>query len=283
METPIGAAGGRLSRRQFGIFAGRSALAACGGPVLAAYGGSVLAACGGAADRTPDDGTRWGYSGANGPENWGRLSEDYATCSEGVEQSPVDIDTGAAARVPGELSFRHGREQVHSTNTGLFVKVMYHEGRSRIRLGDREYTLVEVHAHTPGEHTIDGRSFPMEMHMVHRDSSGELAVAGLLFEIGRANPAVQQFIDVAPDHEGDERHPDPPTDLSGLLPSRNSHYSYPGSRTTPPCSEGVLWLVMAGVQEAAREQIDQISAFTSSQTNNRPVQPLGNRVVTFSG
>lgn len=265
METPIGAADGRLSRRQFGVLAGGAALLAAG--------------CG------SDDRARWGYSSDGGPEDWGKLAEGYAACSEGVEQSPVDIDTGAtaAAGTAGELSFMYGREQVHTTNTGLFVKVNYHEGRSRLRLGGRQYTLVEIHAHTPGEHTIDGRSFPMEMHMMHQDPSGELAVAGVLFETGRANPAVQQFIDVAPDQAGAESYPDRPLDLRGLFPVRNSHYGYPGSLTTPPCSEGVRWLVMAGVQEAAREQIDQISALTGSRSNNRPVQPLGDRIVTFGG
>lgn len=263
LETPIRAAGEKLSRRQFGAFVGGAALLAAG--------------CG------SDDRARWGYSGDGGPENWGRLAEGYAHCSEGFEQSPVDIDTGAATRTAGELSFRHGREQVHSINTGMFVKVNYHEGQSRLRLGDREYTLVEIHAHTPGEHTIDGRSLPMEMHLVHQNPSGELAVAAALFETGRANPAVQQFIDAAPLREGDESYPDPAPDLSGLLPSRTSHYSYPGSLTTPPCTEGVRWLVLADVQEAAREQIDQISALTGSRANNRPVQPLEGRTVTFSG
>lgn len=244
-------------------------------------GAVLLAACGGTDEPDP-----WGYSGDGGPENWGGLSDDYAACSEGREQSPVDIGTGSAARgagTDGELSFTHGREHVHTTNTGLFVKVKYHEGRSRIRLGDREYSLVEVHAHTPSEHTIDGGGFPMEMHMVHRGPEGDLAVAGVLFRLGRANPAVQQFIDAVPDRAGDQSFPDTTLDLSGLLPPVLSHYSYPGSLTTPPCTEGVRWLVMSEIQEAAREQIDRISALTGSRANNRPVQPLGARTVTFRG
>ena len=242
-------------------------------------GAVLLAACGGTDDPDP-----WGYSGDGGPENWGGLSDDYAACAEGREQSPVDIATGSAASGGGtdvELSFMYGREHVHTANTGLFVKVKYHEGRSGLRLGDGEYSLVEIHAHTPSEHTINGGGFPMEMHMVHRGPAGELAVAGVLFRLGRANPAVQQFIDAVPARAGDETRPDRPLDLSGLLPSTRSHYSYPGSLTTPPCTEGVRWLVMSEIQEAAREQIDRISALTGSRANNRPVQPLGARTVTF--
>ena len=106
-------------------------------------------------------------------------------------------------------------------------------------------------------------------------------MAGVLFRLGRANLAVQQFIDAVPARAGDEFCPDQPLDLSGLLPTARSHYSYPGSLTTPPCTEGVRWLVMSEIQEATREQIDQISALTGSRANNRPVQPLGARTVTF--
>lgn len=263
MET-AGRPGGRsFSQREFGMVGA----------------GAVLLAAGGG----PDDPDPWGYSGDSGPENWGELSDDYAACSEGREQSPVDIATGSAASGGGELSFMHGREHVHAANTGLFVKVKYHEGCSSLRLGDGEYSLVEIHAHTPSEHTLDGGGFPMEMHMVHQGPTGELAVAGVLFQLGRVNPAVQQFINAVPVRAGDEIRSDQPLDLSGLLPSARSHYSYPGSLTTPPCTEGVRWLVMSEIQEATREQIDRISALTGSRANNRPVQPLGARTVTFRG
>ena len=264
METAGQAGRQGLSQREFGMV-GASAV--------------LLTACGGTDDPDP-----WGYSGDGGPENWGELSDDYAACAEGREQSPVDIATGSAASgggTHGELSFMYGRERVHTANTGLFVKVKYHEGRSGLRLGGGECSLVEIHAHTPSEHTIDGGGFPMEMHLVHQGPAGELAVAGVLFRLGRANPAVQQFINAVPARAGDEIRPDQPLDLSGLLPSARSHYSYLGSLTTPPCTEGVRWLVMSEIQEAAREQIDRISALTGSQANNRPVQPLGTRTVTF--
>ena len=265
METVSWAGGREFSRRQFGAVAGAMLLAACG---------------------RSDDRVRWGYSGNRGPENWGEMSDGYAACSAEGEQSPVAIDTGSAARGEGgaeELSFAYGHEQIHSANTGLFAKVKYPEGQSRIRLRGREYTLIEIHSHTPGEHTIDGRSFPMEMHMVHQSPSGELAVAGVLFETGRVNPAVRQFIDAVPIRAGTESHPDSTLDLSGLLPSQDSYYSYPGSLTTPPCSENVRWLVMADIQEAGRAQIDRVSALTGGRANNRPVQPLGERTVVFNG
>ena len=248
------------------------------------------------------DGNLWGYSGDRGPANWGSLSEKYSQCSEGREQSPIDIDTesavsGAAGGVAEALplSFHYGSEEVGSANTGLFVKIQYEAEQrqeqsqrgSHIRLESRDFDLMEIHPHTPSEHTLDGQSFAMEMHLVHRGASeaeaqGELAVVGILFRLGEANPAVRQFIESVPIHPGEHHFPSEHLNAMDLLPSENSYYSYRGSLTTPPCTEGVRWLVMSEIQEVSQEQVNQLSALTGSIQNNRPVQPLGDRTVAFS-
>ena len=234
----------------------------------------------------------WGYEGDCGPENWGSLSEKYSQCSEGREQSPIDIDTASAAGGNAQalpLSFHYGDDEAYSSNTGLFVKIQYEAQESRrgshIRLGDRVYDLIEIHPHTPSEHTLDGQGFAMEMHLVHRGASeaqGELAVVGILFRLGEADPAVQQFIESVPIRAREDLLAAGRFDAMRLLPSVSSHYGYRGSLTTPPCTEGVKWLVMSEIQEVSQEQADQISALTGGIQNNRPVQPLGDRSVTFS-
>ena len=153
------------------------------------------------------------------------------------------------------------------------------------RLGDRVYDLIEIHPHTPSEHTLDGQGFAMEMHLVHRDASeaqGELAVVGILFRLGEADPAVQQFIESVPIRPREDRLAVGHFDAMALLPSICSYFGYRGSLTTPPCTEGVRWLVMSEIQEVSQEQVDQISALTGNIGNNRPVQPLGDRSVAFS-
>lgn len=231
------------------------------------------------------DDNRWGYEGDWSPENWGSLSEKYSQCSEGKEQSPIDIDTGSAVSGTEEappLRFHYRDEEIHAVHTGLFVKIEYEAEDNYIRLGNRAYDLIEIHPHTPSEHTIDGKSFPMEMHLVHRGAQNEFAVVGILYRPGEANPAVQHFIDSVPIRQGDDYSPSERFDASDLLPSENSHYGYIGSLTTPPCTEGVEWLMMSEIQEVSQEQVDQIFALTGSIDNNRPVQPLGHRSVTFS-
>ena len=233
---------------------------------------------------------RWGYAGDTGPENWGSLSDKYSECSEGREQSPIDIATDevdSSGDTP-RLSFAYRDEAVRTINTGLFVKVKYEEDKSStadkssIAIGEREYRLVEIHPHTPGEHTVDSQGFPMEMHLVHRGAQSQLAVVGILFRLGEANPAVQQFIDSVPIRPGEDYFPSERFSAVDMLPSENSYYGYRGSLTTPPCTEGVRWLVMSEIQEVSQEQAEQISELTGGVENNRPVQPLGDRTVTLS-
>lgn len=245
---------------------------------------------------------RWGYAGDTGPENWGSLSDKYSECSEGREQSPIDIDTDAVDSSGGasRLSFSYRDEAVRTINTGLFVKVKYEEdksspvnnsspadksspaAKSSIAIDEREYRLIEIHPHTPGEHTVDSQGFPMEMHLVHRGAQSQLAVVGILFRLGEANPAVQQFIDAVPIHPGEDYFPSEHFSAMDMLPAESSYYGYRGSLTTPPCTEGVRWLVMSEIQEVSQEQVEQISELTGGIENNRPVQPLGNRTVTLS-
>ena len=160
-----------------------------------------------------------------------------------------------AGYLPGDasaLSFTYSRDGRHLTNTGKFVKVTH--GNSRMRLQEREYTLIEVHSHNPSEHSIDGKSFALEMHLVHKGESGEIAVVGVLYRLGEENPAIQAMIDAAP-QPSETVEPASPLEPSGYLPAQHGHYSYAGSLTTPPCTEGVEWLVMSEIEEVSQEQV----------------------------
>lgn len=244
----------------------------------------------------------WGYSGEVAPENWGGLSSEFSQCSLGKEQSPVDI-AGVTEGEPAEIAFDYANDGERIVNTGLSVR-REHAGESRMRLGEREFTLLQTHSHNPSEHTVDGQSFPLEVHLVHQDAAGNLAVVGVLFRLGAPNPAVQAMIDAAP------QAGEPDTQLSAqtnsasllpvaslggglnastrfdqtnsasLLPADTSYYTYMGSLTTPPCTEGVEWIVMTEVLEVSKEQVDQLSALTGGTPINRPVQPLGDRSIT---
>ena len=180
---------------------------------------------------------------------------DSTDNQDGAGQSPVDI-TGYVPGGAPELSFEYGGDAGRLSNTGEFVKVLYEDGGG-IRLGDGFYGLVEAHFHNPSEHTVDGRRFALETHLVHRRGS-EIAVVGVLYRLGEANAAIEAVIEAAPgEGEGDVAASGIPA--SGFLPSGWSYYAYTGSLTTPPYTEGVRWQVMSEVLEVSGEQVERLA------------------------
>ena len=145
-------------------------------------------------------------------------------------------------------------------------------------MGDVSYQLVQYHFHNPSEHTLAGRRFPMEMHLVHRSSSGQLAVVGVLIEEGWRNLAIEPVWANLPRAKGVETHYEHvKVDVDALLPAVRTSYRYDGSLTTPPCTEGVKWIVLTMPIELSAEQIN---TFTRVMHDNaRPVQPLNGRAV----
>jgi carbonic anhydrase len=223
---------------------------------------------------------RWSYSGPTGPESWGSLSTEYAECSEGSEQSPIDL--GAGAGTPPSLEVEYGTSALELTNNGHSVEAAV-EGDNTVSLDGTPYTLDQFHFHAPSEHTIEGEVLPLELHFVNLGEDGSPAVLGVLVREGEENPAWTAFTDALGQtvDEGDTAKVGE-TDLAALLPADpagSERWSYPGSLTTPPCSEGVAWTVFAAPIEMSAEQI---AAFTAAYDGNaRPVQPLGDRELAF--
>ena len=192
-------------------------------------------------------------------------------------QSPVDITEYTTVGAPN-LSFAYTNHAKYLTNTGEFVKVIY-EDAGGIMLDGQTYQLAEAHTHNPSEHTIDGKSFALEMHLVHKRESGEIAVVGILYRLGDPDPAIQSIIDAAP-KQGETITPTSPMDPSDYLPATHNYYAYTGSLTTPPYTEGVKWHVMSEIAQISEQQVTQLAALTGGGTNNRPIQPLNGRQIT---
>ncbi len=160
------------------------------------------------------------------------------------------------------------------SNTGHTLQAGYGSG-STIGVDGTRYDLIQFHFHTPSEHTIDGEHAAAELHLVHQDD-GNLAVVGVLVEEGAASEAVAPVLEDPPDAEGEQREPETPVDAAGLLPEGHATFRYDGSLTTPPCSEGVRWMVMT---EPVTWSAEQLTAFTDLYDgSNRPTQPLHDRV-----
>jgi carbonic anhydrase len=227
----------------------------------------------------------WGYEGDDGPAHWSALETEWALCNGGKRQSPIDIDHAvprAMADVttafrPAKLKVAHNEHLADVENTGHSVQVSF-PGGDQLTIGDDTYELLQFHFHVPSEHTVRGQRFPMEIHLVHRDAQGALAVIGVLVRAGHENPGLAAILRYLPTQKGVEYHYDHVrADGTHVLPADRTTYRYDGSLTTPPCSEGVKWIVFATPIEAAQWQIDALS--TAVGKNNRPIQPINAREI----
>ncbi len=224
-------------------------------------------------------GHEWSYEGEHGPTHWGDVKSDYAMCKTGKNQSPIDIKSAVKSDLP-PIQFAYQPAQLRIINNGHSIQVNYAEG-SFITVGGKPYQLVQFHFHHPSEEKIKGKSFEMVAHLVHKSVEGKLAVVAVLIKKGQANVFIETLWSHLPKEEGlEETLEDVTIDASGLLPAQHGYYTYTGSLTTPPCTEGVTWYVLKTPIELSSAQISQFTHFYKH--NARPVQPLDGRVVSES-
>jgi carbonic anhydrase len=191
-----------------------------------------------------------------------------------MEQSPVDIPATAPVN-PSGLRFDYQPSALNIVNNGHSIQVNVDAGSSLVVDG-AAYPLVQFHLHSLSEHTLNGAPAAMELHLVHKDAGGRTAVVGVMIVEGARNPAYEPILAQMPPEEGEPQLiPGVTVNAGDLLPADESYYRYNGSLTTPPCTEGVKWFVMAVPVEWSA---DQIASFRNLYDNNyRPVQPLNER------
>jgi carbonic anhydrase len=217
----------------------------------------------------------WSYDGELGPKHWGELHPDFAACSAGRLQSPIDLrDAREVDAEPIRPLYRPGPLRV--SHDGHLVRV--HPGEPQeLQIGAERFTLLELHFHTPSEHALAGSPYAAEGHFVHRAEDGELAVLGVLVEPGEASAALARLEPLpAP---GEEERTVDAVDLRELLPARLTAYRYTGSLTTPPCSEGIRWSVAAAPIALSDEQLDRLRSAQGHSA--RPLQPRNDRELTL--
>ena len=218
----------------------------------------------------------WGYAGEGAPEHWGKLDPKFAMCGLGRNQSPVDL-TGFVEADLKPLKFAYKAGAAAIVNNGHTVQIDYAPG-STLTVDGRSFELKQFHFHAPSENRIGGRQFPLEGHLVHADADGNLAVVAVMFREGPANPLLAKLWPQMPTKAGEKSAAAAGLSAAGLLPADRDYYRYNGSLTTPPCSEGVWWLVLKSAATASKAQVDQF-AKAVGVANNRPVQRLYARPV----
>lgn len=222
------------------------------------------------------------YGGFKNPTNWDELNPNWAICESGTQQSPIDIKSSLLGNIlspPANIQFNYqSLSNFPVQNNGHTIQVNYPfpSGTSTMTVDGITYQLAQFHLHTPSEHLLNGEAAALELHLVHQNPQGQLAVVGVMIENGAINNDLQTVFANMPLQEGINTAIGT-INASNFLPANRTYYGYPGSLTTPPCSQGVKWIVLKNPITASQAQID---AFTNLyQVNARPVQDLNLRTI----
>lgn len=240
----------------------------------------------------------WGYGTptGSGPAEWGKLSPSYGLCSTGKKQSPININDASpkSSRLlkihysaapllimdDGVTELTIGKQQF-SVNLGHSIELDFPGDKETVNYAGETYDLLQMHFHTPGENQLKGHAFPAELHIVHQGPQGKLLVLGVLIKSGKYNPALQQVLNNIPKETGKVIHVKSANiNPAAFLPQKHDYYSFTGSLTTPPCAEGVQWLVMATPIEASATQLKQLHA-AIGESNSRPLQQRHEREILY--
>lgn len=225
--------------------------------------------------------THWSYE--EGPQNW------EGDCQTSEHQSPINITNTGAKDLPN-IAVHYEESGLSLMNNGHTVQANFtapgEEPRSYIEVIDGEgqtqrYDLAQFHYHAPSEHTVDGKPFAAELHLVHQNAAKEnKVVIGILLEEGAENPAYQPFLANLPSEISEKATTisGATINAAGLLPDTQTTYRYAGSLTTPPCTEGISWIVMTTPVQLSAEQLESLENVFEFD-NNRPVQPLNERTL----
>lgn len=219
----------------------------------------------------------WSYEGESGPAFWGDLSPDFRLCKDGLKQTPINLYRAREEKLPS-LQIAYKDTPLTIKNNGHTIQVNYAAG-SYLTVGGKKYQLLQFHFHTPSEHAKDGRSFDMEGHLVHIDEYGALGVLGVFMKAGDGgdNEFLKPIWANMPATEGEVEVAGATVNVAKFLPKEREYYNYAGSLTTPPCSEGVNWMVL---EESIRISKEQLEKFRSLfELNARPEQPLNGRTI----
>jgi carbonic anhydrase len=223
-----------------------------------------------------DEQVHWGYAGKHVLAHWGEVAP---TCQIGQQQSPVNIQTQRAKKgtLPA-LAVHWDKATGEVVNNGHSIQVNLPPG-SYLELDGTRYELAQFHFHTPSEHQLNGKAWPLEIHFVHHTAEGKLAVVGVLVKTGAENAALKALFGNLPATQEVKNQLE--VDPTALLPAKLEYFTYEGSLTTPPCSEGVHWMVVEGPIAASKAQVEAFRKLFPQ--NARPIQPLHARAIELEG
>ncbi|MQM08977.1 hypothetical protein Taro_041834 [Colocasia esculenta] len=223
----------------------------------------------------------------NGPDRWGALHPEWALCNNGTMQSPIDLTNERVKVVPALGRLKRSYKPAHARlrNRGHDIMLEWTEDAGSIHIGGTKYYLKQCHWHSPSEHTVNGRRFEMEVHLVHQSSENKTAVLGIMYRRGRPDTFLSELMELIDDVA---KTRDAERDVGVVNPwhiklGSRKYYRYLGSLTTPPCSEGVLWTITRKVRTVSMEQLRLLrdAVHDDAERNARPEQPISDRMIQF--
>lgn len=217
------------------------------------------------------EGAHWSY---NDQAAWASVA---GLCSTGHEQSPINLSSAAPMAETPDLTPRYMTAAGTFLNNGHTLQFTPANANAMLTIGQDAYTFAQFHFHSPAEHTLDRRAYPLELHFVHRNGQGQLAVVGVFIEEGAENAALASLLAAMPITSGEQSATQVEVDMTVLLPGDRAYFAYAGSLTTPPCAEGVRWNVMRTPLQASAAQIAALREALGA--SSRHVQSLGQRTV----
>ncbi|TKW10865.1 hypothetical protein SEVIR_6G196000v4 [Setaria viridis] len=224
----------------------------------------------------------------NGPDRWGKINTLWAECSNGEMQSPIDLsdDRVTLVRSLGFLNYSYRPAEASIVNRGHDIQVKFSGDAGRLVINGTVYHLRQLHWHTPSEHTVDGRRYDMELHLVHQTTENKTAVIGVLYETGNIPDLFLKTLEPSIRRIGDTRDREEPigvVDPNGARATGSVYYRYMGSLTTPPCTEGVVWTVFKKVRPVAKYQLEILREAVADgyEDNARPLQEVNNRDISI--
>jgi carbonic anhydrase len=177
--------------------------------------------------------------------------------------------------LPLRFKYENARAKFEHRGTSLAIVPT---GTQRVEIDGLRHDLVEILFHTPSEHKITGIGYDVEVQLIHRSTESGTAVVSVLFaEYDQPHSLLTSILKDIPE-KGEAR--DITINPSDLLPKRKNYFTYVGSETTPPCSEGVSWYIFADSVSLSQKQLDILSDHIGQ--NARPIQPVGKRTVQQS-
>ncbi|WP_130617451.1 carbonic anhydrase [Dyella amyloliquefaciens] len=223
----------------------------------------------------------WSYSGESGPAHWSTLDAKFAACGNGMAQSPIDLEShDAKPGKAGEFHIDYEKGDVALVNNGHTVQANVADAKDTVVFDGDTYHLAQFHFHSPSEHTTDQKRFPLEIHFVNQDGAKHILVVGVMVKLGDENPTlapVFRSLPPASSRASVTAAAPIPVDLASVLPKNHEAYVYNGSLTTPPCTEGVRWVVLSHPIEMSKDQVASFSRMFPD--NHRPLQKVNGREI----